>query len=137
MNIGWRLVRCVVGVGGSALLPRLRGVGRPGGHDRHRRCLIFVVEGPLCSKGWYQRSLSQSSESSQLERRRCSRRRPGKRSTSRKPFPRVAADQDALKAHKLPLSVNLSPKVLVQEIWRRPFSHCARLWYDAGRSGYK
>jgi hypothetical protein len=66
MDLGWRLVRCVVGVGGSTLLLRLSGVGRAGCHDRQRRCPIFVVGGPSCSKGWYQRSLSQSSESPQL-----------------------------------------------------------------------
>jgi len=67
MDLGSRLVRCVVGVGCSTLPLRLHGVCVVAmvvrSHDRQRRRPIFVVECPLCSRGWYQRPLSQSSNS--------------------------------------------------------------------------
>jgi hypothetical protein len=54
MDHGWRLVRCVLGVGGSTLRRRPQGVLLVAmvvrGHDRQRLRPIFVVEA-LCKAG--------------------------------------------------------------------------------------
>ena len=121
--------------------PRRR--ARTGGKTRHASCkqllllrLFFVLEGPLSSRGWYQRPLSQSKGIVPVGR-------GGDVVEGARAIGPLAADLSSesplgrFEGTQVALSVDLSPKLQVRESLAKAFFALCSAEVRCGRFGYK